>query len=109
MASALIPDDATMERSGISLANFNDAWAITPHEAIAKQYLLFDRGDSGPTAHFIPSYQETNLELQRPFHGFYMEPVSTIQAAKERGGDEILQTAVRKFSKLCSKLKEVCT
>ena len=105
MASALIPDDATMERSGITLANFNDAWAITPHEAIAKQYLLFDRGDSGPTAHFIPSYQETNLELQRP----NMEPVSTIQAAKERGGDEILQTAVRKFSKLCSKLKEVCT
>ena len=105
MASALIPDDATMERSGISLANFNDAWAITPHEAIAKQYLLFDRGDSGPTADFIPSYQETNLELQRP----NMEPVSTIQAAKERGGDEILQTAVRKFSKLCSKLKEVCT
>ena len=96
MASAFIPDDETMERSGISLANFNDAWAITPHETISKQYLLFDRGDAGPTAHFIPSYQEMNLELQRA----NMEPVSTIQAAKERGGDEILQTAVSRFSKL---------
>ena len=98
MASALIPDDETMERSGISLANFNDAWAITPHESVAKQYLLFNRGDSGPTAHFITSYQEMNPELQKAS----MEPVSTIQAAKERGGDEILQTAVRKFSNLAN-------
>ena len=93
MASALIPDDESLERSGISLANFNDAWAITPHEAVTKQVLLFDRGDSGPTAHFIPSYQEMNPEFQKA----NMEPMSTIQAAKERGGDEILQTAVMKF------------
>ena len=98
MASALIPDDETLERSGISLANFNDAWAITPHETVSKQVLLFNRGDSGPTAHFISSYQELNHESDNAI----MEPVSTIQAARDRGGDEILQTAVwiSHFSKL---------